>query len=224
MTYFPMKHLTLCSGIFLMLSACTTLPSKTTDFTQLFQEKPKSIVVLPPANTSTAAEANLYYSTTIAKPLSDRGYYVLPIEITQAMLHEAGIIDGAQLKDFDVAQLHKLFGADAAMYVTIHEWNKSYAIIAGSLTVDLAFNLTSLKTGVSLWQHRKRVTVDTSGDQNAGLVGALIATAIRTAMADYVPIAEQVNMGALQALPVGPYHPHYLQNMAQHSADNSTTR
>jgi hypothetical protein len=213
--YYPMKPLCLYIGIFFILSSCTTIPGKTTDFSQLYQEKTQSIVVLPPANTSTAAEAALYYSTTIAKPLSNRGYYVLPIEITQAMLHEAGIIDGAQLKDLDVAHLRKLFGADAALYVTIHEWNKSYAIIAGSLTVDLAFNLTSLKTGTSLWQHRKRVTVDTSGDQNAGWVGALIATAIRTAMADYVPIAEQVNTEALHELPVGPYHSQYLQPIAR---------
>lgn len=214
-----MKRSPLYVGIFLLFSGCTTLTDKPTDFSQLYQEQPKSIAVLPPTNTSTAAEASLYYSTTIAKPLADRGYYVLPIEITQAMLHEAGVIDGAQLQDLAVAQLRSLLGADAALYVTIQEWNKSYAIIAGSLTVDLAFNLTSLKTGARLWQDRQRVTVDTSGDQSAGLVGALIATAIRTAMIDYVPIAEQVNANALRNLPIGPYHPQYQP----YSADKPQT-
>ncbi len=207
-----MKRLTLCAGIFLLLTGCATAPSKQVEFPKMYQEKPKSIVVLPPANTSTAAEASIYYTTTIAKPLSDQGYYVLPIELTQAMLQEAGIMDGAQLQDLDFIRLHQLFGADAALYVTIREWNKSYTIIAGGLTVDLAFDLKSLKTGESLWHYRNRITVDTSGDQNAGLIGVLIGTAIRTAMADYVPIAEQVNYGALQSLPFGPYHPHYLQD------------
>jgi hypothetical protein len=214
-----MKRLALCAGIFLFLTACATPVAKQAAFPKMYDEKPRSIVVLPPANTSTAAEASIYYTTTIAKPLSDQGYYVLPIEITQTMLQEAGIIDGAQLQDLDFLQLHKLFGADAALYVTIREWNKSYTIITGGLTVDLAFNLKSLKTGESLWHYRNRITVDTSGDQNAGLVGALIGTAIRTAMADYVPIAEQVNVGALRSLPFGPYHPQHQQDAQMNSVN-----
>lgn len=218
-----MKYLLLCFTL-LVLAGCATPVEKQIAFPKMYTEKPKSIVVLPPINTSTAADASIYYSTTIAKPLSDQGYYVLPIEITQAMLQEGGVIDGAQLKDLDFHKLAELFGADAALSVTIREWNKSYTIIAGGLTVDLAFELTSLKTGDSLWQYRHRITVDTSGDQNAGLIGALIGTAIRTAMADYVPIAEQVNYGALRSLPYGPYHPQHQQDAQMQSVNANGTR
>ncbi|NIS74702.1 MAG: hypothetical protein GTO08_05375, partial [Deltaproteobacteria bacterium] len=46
----------------------------------MYQEQPLTILVLPPMNETTAADAKEYYATTIAEPLSLQGFYVLPIE------------------------------------------------------------------------------------------------------------------------------------------------
>ena len=68
--------------------------------------------------------------------------------------------------------------------------------------------LKSTKTGSDLWSYSNEMKINTGGDNNngGGLLGALIATAIKTAQQDYVPIARKVNFMALNRIPFGEYH------------------
>jgi hypothetical protein len=174
----------------------------------MYVEVPKAILVLPAVNKSTAADAADYYATTIAEPLTLKGYYVLPMSITNNMLKQEGIVDGAQLRNTDFSLYKNHFGADAVLFVTINEWKTSYVVISGSVTVGIGFELISTKTGETLWRYENTIVVNTSGDNNngGGLLAALIATAINTAMQDYLPIARNVNQTATFMLPAGPYH------------------
>lgn len=199
----------------LLLSGCATQSgpavTKQEVFGGIYSEKPTSILVLPAINQSTAAEAPLYYSASIAQPLTEQGYYVLPIPVTNAMLQQAGISDGGQLTAVPPQRFGAMFGADAVLFVTIDSWDTSYYVVGGNVTVGLQFRLVSTRSGETLWNFQNKVVVDTSGNANngAGLIGALIETAIKTAQQDYFPVAQQVNYRSIWVLPHGKFHPNH---------------
>lgn len=207
-----------------LLTGCATTPgappiTKQDVFPTVYGEKPASLLVLPAINHSTAAEAPIYYAASIAQPLSEQGYYVLPIPVTNAMLEQAGISDGAQLLAVPPQKFGQMFGADAILFVTIDTWDTSYYVVGGNVTVGLTFRMVSTKTGADLWNFRNQVVVNTGGNSNnqAGLLGAIIETAIKTAQQDYFPIAQQVNYGSIMVLPYGKFHPRHGVDAVQAS-------
>jgi hypothetical protein len=181
-------------------------------FPLLYQERPVTILVLPPINQTTAADAKEYYATTIAEPLSLFGYYVLPIEVTSEILKMEGIYDTELLLRTPPQKFKTYFGADAVLYTTIEQWDVSYLVLSSKLTVAIRCVLKSAVSGETLWQRRSSVEVDLSGSNQSsagylGIVFKVAATAIKTAMADYVPYAMQANYIALATIPAGKYHP-----------------
>ena len=206
-----------------LLGGCATTPGQSEPqvtrqqvFPGIYSEKPGAILVLPPINNSTAADAGILYSASIAEPLTDHGYYVLPVPITNEILHEAGISDGTQLLKVPVQRFATMFGADAVLFVTIDTWNTSYNVVSGYVSVGLTFRLVSTHSGKSLWLLHRQLTVNTTANNNnssgnpiADLVASMIVTAIQTAQQDYFPIAQQVNNGSIAVLPFGRFHPSY---------------
>ena len=62
--------------IALILTGCAAQPY---DYTNYRQHPPRSIVVLPPLNESTAVEATYGYLSTVTRPIAEQGYYVFPV-------------------------------------------------------------------------------------------------------------------------------------------------
>ena len=204
--------------ISLLLVGCAQ-KSKLDFFPDIYNELPKSILVLPPINKSTSADATEYYSTTIAEPLSFAGYYVYPIEITKEVLKSEGIYDASLLKDIPMAKFHEYFGADAVLFTEIIEWDKSFYVIGGNVEVNLEFVLKSTKTEETLWSYKGNIKVDTTSDDSEvpGLAGFLLEvaiTAVTTAAQDYVPIAKKINVQGLSTIPYGYYHAKFNQDQA----------
>jgi hypothetical protein len=174
---------------------------------------PSSILILPPINESTAAEAKDYYATTIQEPMSFSGYYVFPYEITTEILKMEGIYDAELMKDLPLQKFREYFGTDAVLFTTIKKWNLSYMVLAANLTVSIDCELKSTKSNATIWQYNGTVVVDLSGRDTgggiAGLIVKVIVTAISSAMVDYVPHARTANYTALSTLPYGKYHPLY---------------
>ncbi|MEE2730794.1 MAG: GNA1162 family protein [Pseudomonadota bacterium] len=195
----------------LIASGCVTTPpteylSKQEAYGNFYEEKPKTVLVVPAINHSTAADAGNYYAATVAEPLTKQGFYVLPIAITDQILNEAGISDGAQLRDVPLSRLGTLFGCDAVLYVTITLWDTNYSVMAGNVVVELNYRMVSTKTSEPLWVYQNKVVVNTTGSSNNGLVGMLIETAIKTAQQDYLPVAQMVNNSSMHTIPAGQYH------------------
>ena len=204
----------------IIINGCAII-TKGEAFPKMYKEKPVSILVLPPINESTAADAKEYYSTTIAEPLSFAGYYVFPIEIVNEALKQEGIYDTELIVDLDASKFKEYFGADAVLFTKIIAWNTSYYVIGGNVKVHIAFDLVSTNTGELLWSYNDELTVDTTGDDNdvggaAGLLLQLAATAVKTATQDYTPLAKKVNTTVLKTIPFGIYH-------AQHGTDQGLT-
>ena len=182
--------------------------TKSEAFTEMYNEKPTSVLVIPAINHSTAADAPDLYSSTINEPLSNAGYYVLPMELTDRFLRNEGLSEGEVIKNVPAQKFAEFFGADAVLYVTIEKWDTNYYVIGGNVTVGADFQMKSCKTGETLWTYKNEMVLDTSGNNNngGGLLAALISTAIATATQDYVPVARNVNVLSLQAIPFGKYH------------------
>lgn len=174
--------------ILLALSSCAgpTYITKGKAFPKMYEERPLAILVLPPINESTAADAKEYYATTIAEPLSYAGYYVYPIEVVSEMLKLEGLYDTEMMVNLPPQKFKQYFGADAVMYIRIIKWDTSYFVIGGKVTVSVLFLLKSTNTGEDLWKYEGTVVVNTAGDSGsggglAGLLAQVITTAIKTA-------------------------------------------
>ena len=202
-----MIFLTGIASLYFLLAGCAQTIPKIQAYPEMYNEKPASILILPAVNNSTAADAPELYSSTITEPLANSGFYVLPLEVTDRFLKNEGFSDGAQLMQVPAQKFGALFGADAVLYVTIQKWDTNYWGLGGNVTVAIDYDLKSTKTGGTLWRYNQEQVVDTGGGNNGGgLLGALISTALNTAMQDYVPVARNVNMIALRNIPYGKYH------------------
>jgi hypothetical protein len=195
----------------LLLSACAPkMSTKLAEFPMMYEERPASILILPPINESTAADAKEYYSTTIQEPLAFAGYYTFPYPITSEILKMEGIYDTELLVNLPLSKFKEYFGADAVLFTTIKKWDLSYMIIASTLTVSIDCKLKSTTSNQILWKYTGTVVVDLSGGNAggglAGLIVKVIVAAVQSAAADYAPYARQANYRALTSMPYGKYH------------------
>jgi len=198
----------------LVLTACGPKHmTKYEAFPKMYAEHPLAILVLPPINETTAADAKEYYSTTIAEPLSFAGYYVFPVEVISEIMKNEGLYDTEAVLNLPPNKFKEYFGADAVMYIWIKKWSTSYYVIGGNVSVSVRSAIKSTATGDDLWQYEGTIIEDTTvtsgGGGLAGLAVAIVATAVKTAATDYVPIAKRANYMILNTVPCGKYHPQY---------------
>ena len=114
----------------LFISGCTTVSKKLDKFPLMYEEKPLTIFVLPPINSTTAADAKEYYTTALTQPLALSGYYVFPLEVTGDILKSQGMYDTEVLINQPLNKFFDYFGADAVLFTRIRKWDKSYMIFA----------------------------------------------------------------------------------------------
>jgi len=184
-------------------------------FPLMYEEQPRSILILPPINESTDAEAKDFYMTTVETPFALKGYYVFPTEMVSEILKQEGIQDASTLTSMPANKFNDYFGADSVLFITIHKWDTSYAVLASTLKVAISARLVSTKTNQVLWRNAQNIVVDLGGGGSSSLEGLLISaviTAVSTASADYVTYARQVNNKLVSSLPAGPYSPNYMQD------------
>jgi hypothetical protein len=199
-------------------AGCATKPRA--DYSQLRQEDPHSILVVPVTNKSVDVNAPDYFLATISEPLANRGYYVFPVNMVRSVMADDGLSDADMVHAGDPRRLGQLFGADAIMYISIERWDARYVLLSTKVTVELDYSLKSAKTGSVLWTNHQ-VMVYQPQASNAGLAG-LIADAITAAIAkaapNYIPLAQQANLRAVglkqTGLPAGPHNTEYRKDSA----------
>lgn len=211
------KYIIIPTLALVYLTGCAPkMVTKSEAFPGMYSEKPLSLIVMPPMNESTAADAKDYYATTIEMPLAFHGFYVFPYEITADVLKQQGIYDTELLYNTPLNKFYEYFGADAVLFTKIKKWDTNYAVIASSLTVSIDAEIKSTKTSQVLWKYNGIVVVDLSGGNSggglAGLIASAIVTAVNTAAADYTTYAKQANGRFIGSMPYGYYHPGYLKD------------
>ena len=190
-----------------LFSSCGT--TRIASFPQMYDEDPVVMLIMPPINNSSAADAKDYFYTTMNVPLAEAGYYVLPPAVTMATLQKESAYDAEKFVEGDLKKFGKLFGADVAVFTVIKSWNKS--LVGSAVIIEIEYIFRSTKTNETLYHRDARITCDTStGVATNSLIGSLLiatADAIKTAATDYVSVAVKCNKSALKDVPYGKYHP-----------------
>jgi len=194
-----------------VLSGCATQRIDK-DRSALQAAAPRSILVVPVVNKSLDVDAPNYLLTTLSVPLAERGYYVFPVHTARTVLEQEGFYEADMVHAQPPAQLAKMFGADAVLFVTIRRWDAQYAVLATTVTVDFEYKLFG-KDGTELWQSTQAIKYqpqnNNAGSPLASLIVAAINAAVVRAAPNYMPLARQANAQVFitgpDALPDGPY-------------------
>lgn len=229
MNYKKMVLLPMLAAATLFVSGCApAMVSKGEKFPMMYEEAPRSLLILPPMNESTDAQAKDYYMTTIEEPFAAMGYYVFPVEMVSDIMKQEGLYDTELLYQMPLDKFNAYFGADAVLFTRIKVWNVSYAVIASSLSVAIEAEIVSTKTSQKLWSYTGAVHVDLSGGNSggglAGLIANAVATAINTAAADYVKYARIANARLMHTLPAGPYNEMHQKDQSVQLYDQRAKR
>lgn len=159
------------------LSACAS-KKEPYDYSAYQQHKPKSILVVLPANDSLenkAPSAVLAHST---QPLSEAGYYVFPAALVQETFVQNGIYDGEQVKDISLPKLKQIFNPDAVLYLNVEKYGTKYQVIDSKSTVSVSGKLVDVATGQQLWSGTKTVAKSGVDHNKSNLIGALVGAVV----------------------------------------------
>lgn len=207
-------------SVALLMGACATQTPY--DYTAFKQDRPSSLLVLPPINDSKDLKATSGVMSTATLPLAEAGYYVLPVSLVDETFKQNGLITPNDIHDVAPAKLREIFGADAAVYLRVKQYGTSYMIISSETRVTVEGKIIDLRSGRLLWSGTATSSSQESdGSSQAGLVGLLvkaIVTQIVGTVADasfgYAVISNQRLLGAPRANGVllGPRAPNYQKD------------
>jgi hypothetical protein len=195
-----------------LLSGCATTPVEPWDRSAFEAAAPTSILVVPSVNKSLDVDAPSYMLSSLTVPLAEKGYYVFPVNTTKVVLEQEGFYEAEQVHQQPSADLAKLFGADAVLYVTINRWDAKYVLLSTTVTVNFDYKLVS-KDGVEIWATNEQLQYQPQTSDTGSPLGNLIAMAVNAAITraapNYMPLTKQANQRAFvlghKAIPNGPY-------------------
>ena len=202
----------LIAGAFLLsVGACATSPKP--DYSKFFEHHPRSVLIVPAINKTTAVEAPTVFNTTVTRPFAERGYYVYPVFLTRDILNDLGLSDEGLIAQAQPQRFREIFGADAVLFVTVNTWTTTYVVLASSVTVEANYKLVDTDTGEVIWERTERVAEASRG---GSLLEMVISAALTALTVDYRPLARRTNVLVVdkpgQGLPAGPYRSEYKQD------------
>ena len=197
----------------LLLAGCQTV--KPYDYTNFRAHPPRSILVLPPLNESTAVEGTYGYLSTVTRPVAERGYYVFPVAVVDQFMKENGLPSAAEMQQVPLAKVAEITGADAVLFLDLKQYGAQYEVVASVVTVEVNAKLVDTRSGMLLWEGHGMAQQGSNGSGN--LLGDLIAAAITQALNKHTDRAHQVSRLANAnlffpeetGLPYGPYSEKY---------------
>jgi len=203
-----MKHILYIALLAILASSCSTgkLLPKSEAYKNVYEEKPLSILLLPPINRSTKVEAKEFFYSSLTVPFTLNGYYVMPPLLSMEILKEESAYDAELFINNSMKQVGDLFGVDAVLFTTIHDWRKT--AIASQVNVKVEYLLKSTKTDEILFHRTGDVTLSIS--MNSGsLVGNIVGSMIATSLTKEIVVARNCNMFTISDIPAGKYSPDY---------------
>lgn len=163
-----------------LMVGCATHTAKPYDYRAFEACDPRSILVLPPLNNSPEVGATESVYSTVTYPLAEAGYYVLPVSLVSETFKQNGLTTPADIHNVDTDKLRDIFGADAALYMTVDKYGSTYNILSSVTTVSASAKLVDLKTRALLWDGKATVVDDgnSGGNNGGGLLGMLVKAAV----------------------------------------------
>lgn len=194
----------------LVLSACAT--TEPYDYTLFHAHQPRSVLVLPPLDNSMEVDAAYAYLATVTQPLAERGYYVFPVAVVDRMLRDNGLPGPGEMHEVPLARLGEVFGADAVLYITLHDWGTAYRVIDSSTEVTAEASLVDVATGTEIWRGKHTATYSSGGGGGPieMLIGALVHQVMSSVADPSMDVARDCNLALFcsdrDGLLIGPHH------------------
>ena len=186
--------------------------TKEVQYAKMYEEKPITLLVMPPINNSTHVEAKELLYTSISRPLVEAGYYVISPLLAMDVLKAESAYDSENFFEASLTPFNQFFGADAVVFSIIDTWTKKGL----GIETKIRYVIKSTYTNEILFDRSCDLYLDLSvNTETKGLLGALVdltASAINTAATEHIIAARKANYYILRDIPRGKYSPDYMQD------------
>ncbi len=205
----------------ILLSSCASY-TRAGLYPKMYEEKPLSILVMPPINNTTNVEAKDLLYTSISYPLVEAGYYVVSPHLALEFMKNESAYDAEMFVDGDVGMFGRIFGVDAVIFSVVDEWRKK----GFGIETKIKYIVKSTKTNDIIFDRTCDLYLDLSTSSGSGgALGALIdlaASAINTAITDHIVAARKCNAYIFSDLPRGKYNPEHGVDMEIKASEKNT--
>lgn len=211
-----LKMLVLVAGTAVITGCATKTPF---DYSAFKESRPRSILVLPPLNTTTEVTATSSVLSYVTRPLAEAGYYVMPVTLVAEAFKENGMTQPSDMHGTSPEKLRQIFGADAALYINIAKYGTTFMVINSESVVTAQAKLVDLKTGKQLWTGSATASSEEGkNQQQGGLAGLLISAIVKQVMATTmdqshrvagVATARLLSAGTTNGVLYGPRSPNF---------------
>ncbi len=199
-----------------VLGGCVTLPPY--DFSNYREHPPRSILVLPPLNESTAVEGTYSYLSTVTEPLAELGYYVYPVAVIDQYLKANGMPTAGEMHQIPLAKVAEIIGADAVLYLDLKQYGSKFQLVSSNAIVTVTAKLVDTRSATLLWEGSATAQNNSNSNNQGGFLGQLLAAAIAQAIGSKLDVSHGVCRLAnaqlfdpeRRGLPYGPYHPKHV--------------
>ena len=200
-----------------MLSSCGIMGdmvTRETQYAKMYEEKPVTLLVMPPINNSANVEAKDLLYTSISRPLIEAGYYVISPLLAMDILKAEGAYDSENFFEAPLTGFKNFFGADAVVFSIIDTWAKKGL----GIQTKIRYVIKSAHTNEILFDRSCDLYLDLSVESDSkskSTLDALInlaASAINTATTDHIVAARKANYYILRDIPRGKYSPDYMRD------------
>lgn len=198
----------------LMTTSCETSNiTRGNQYPKMYEEKPVTLLVMPPINNTNHVEAKDLLYTSIARPLAESGYYVISPFLSMEVLRAESAYDAELFINGKLDKFRQYFGADAVVFSVIETWEKQ----GFGIKTKIHYLIKSTKTNEIIFDRSCDLYLDLSVNTGtSGIVGSLVdltASAINTAVTKHIKAARMANQYIFKDIPRGTYSPSYLQDM-----------
>lgn len=207
-----MKRILYMMALCCMAVSCGTLNTVTREsqYARMYEEKPVTLLVMPPINNSANVETKDLLYISISRPLAEAGYYVVSPLLAMDVLKSESACDSEMLLEAPLDAFKNYFGADAVVFSVIDKWAKKGL----GIETKIRYVIKSAYTNEILFDRSCDLYLDLSVDTcTSGLLGALVdlaASAINTAATDHIMAARKANYFILRDIPRGKYSPEHM--------------
>lgn len=198
-----MKKLSLLLISVVLITACTRKPKFLSP--ELTAKPPKVVLVLPPENQTSNTNVEEVAYPILMTALAQRGYYVIAPELARNIFNKNKLEDAGRINTLPVQKFKEIFNADAVLKVKVTEWSSKYILISSTVNVGLELELFDTQSGEPLWMDEFLLSAS-PGNNDSGILAALINNAIHAASVPYDPIALQNATIQYQTIPEGPHY------------------
>ena len=196
-----------------MVTSCGMFNTVTREsqYAKMYEEKPVTLLVMPPINNSANVEAKELLYTSISRPLVEAGYYVISPLLAMDVLKAESAYDSEIFFDAPLTTFQNYFGADAVVFSVIDTWTKK----GFGIQTKIRYVIKSAYTNEILFDRSCDLYLDLSVNSGSGggAIGALVnltSSIINTAATDHIIAARKANYFILRDIPRGKYSPDHM--------------